>query len=360
MKLSYGISIIHKLYINSIYLAANWLPINPANPINHGSDNCLALRHIMIQVHRDLENLPKFKNAVITIGTFDGVHLGHQQIIKQLKEEAAQIDGETVIITFHPHPRKVVSEGKREIKILTTLDEKIELLNEKGVNHLVVVPFNSSFSNQTADEYIENFLVKKFQPRTIIIGYDHRFGKGRSGDYHLLEDLGEKYNYKVKEIPEHILNHVTISSTRVREALLNSNVDDANHLLGYPYFFEGKVVEGKKLGRTIGYPTANLQIEEEEKLIPGNGVYAVEVTIDRAPEVFIGMMSIGTNPTVGGTKRTVEVNIFDFDKEIYGQIMRVYVKYYLRSEVKFNGLDELKQQLAKDKIDSEEKLKSQK
>src|SRR5205085_2785058 len=201
--------------------------------------HALALRHIMIQVHRDLENLPKFKNAVITIGTFDGVHLGHQQIIKQLKEEAAQIDGETVIITFHPHPRKVVSEGKREIKILTTLDEKIELLNEKGVNHLVVVPFNSSFSNQTAEEYIEKFLVKKFQPHTIIIGYDHKFGKNRSGDYHLLENLGERFNYRVKEIPEHVLNEVTISSTRVREALLRSDIETANNCLGYSYFFTG-------------------------------------------------------------------------------------------------------------------------
>jgi riboflavin kinase/FMN adenylyltransferase len=311
----------------------------------------------MIQVHKDLEQLPLFEKAVITIGTFDGVHLGHQQIIKQLKTEALQIGGETVIITFHPHPRKIVAEGKKEIKILNTPDEKIELLNNKGVDHLVVVPFNESFSNQTAQEYIENFLCKKFNPHTIIIGYDHKFGKGRAGDYHLLEDLGLKYNYLVKEIPEHVLYEVAISSTRVREALLNSNIDTSNKLLGYSYFFEGKVVEGNKLGRTISYPTANLQIEDAEKLVPGNGVYSVELTVDKREEKFIGMMNIGIKPTVNGTTRTIEVNIFDFDENIYGKSVRVYIKDYLRGEVKFNGLNELKQQLSEDKVNAQNKLK---
>src|SRR3954466_16302049 len=171
----------------------------------------------MIQVHRDLEHLPEFKKAVITIGTFDGVHLGHQQIIKLLKKEAEGIEGETVIITFYPHPRKIVTHGRSDVKTLTTLPEKIKLLNEKGVNTLVVVAFNDEFGSQSAEEYIENFLVKKFRPHTIIIGYDHRFGKNRLGDYHLLEKMGEKFNYRVKEIPEHVLNHVTISSTKIRE-----------------------------------------------------------------------------------------------------------------------------------------------
>lgn len=310
----------------------------------------------MIQVHRDLEHLPKFKNAVVTIGTFDGVHLGHQQIIQQLKEEASRIGGETVIITFHPHPRKIIAAGKHDIKILNLLNEKIELLNEKGVDHVAVVPFNDSFSNQTATEYVENFLVKKFQPHTIITGYDHQFGKDRAGDYHLLEELGLKYNYKVKEIPAHVLNEVTISSTRVREALLKGDTDTANNLLGYFYFFEGTVIEGDKRGRTIGYPTANLKIEDEEKLIPGNGVYAVQLRINKNAEILKGMMNIGIRPTVDGTHRTLEVNIFDFDKAIYGATLRVYVKHYLRGEVKFNGLEQLKQQLAQDKIDALEKL----
>jgi riboflavin kinase/FMN adenylyltransferase len=310
----------------------------------------------MIQVHRDLEHLPKFKNSVITIGTFDGVHLGHQQIIKLLKQEAAETGGETVIITFHPHPRKVVSHGKSEVKIINTLHEKVELLDQLQIDHLVVVAFNDEFASQSAEEYIENFLVKKFQPQTIIIGYDHKFGKNRSGDYHLLENLGQRFGYQVKEIPERVLNEITISSTKIREALLKSDVKTANNFLGYRYFFEGKVVVGNKLGRTIGYPTANLAIKDEEKLIPGNGVYAVELTIESEPGTYRGMMNIGMRPTVNGTKRTIEVNIFDFDKDIYGEKMRVYLNNYLRGEVKFAGLDQLTEQLAKDRIHALEKL----
>lgn len=302
-----------------------------------------------MQVHRNLEQLPQFKKAVITIGTFDGVHLGHQQIIKLLKEEAAAIEGETIIITFYPHPRKIVTPVRSEVKVLNTLEEKIELLNKKGIEHLVVVAFDDVFANQTAKEYIENFLVKKFNPHTVIIGYDHKFGKNRSGDYHLLEKMGEKFNYKVKEIPEHVLNDVTISSTRIREALVKNNINTANTFLGYKYFFEGKVIEGNKLGRTISYPTANLVIEDEEKLVPGNGVYAVSLTVGLSKTVLKGMMNIGLRPTVDGTKRTIEVNIFDFDEDIYGKYIRVYLYAYLRGEVKFDGLSQLKEQLSKDK-----------
>lgn len=311
----------------------------------------------MIQVHKDLHHLPNFKKAVITIGTFDGVHLGHQQIIKLLKKEAAEIGGETVIITFYPHPRRVVSQGKSDVKVLNTLKEKIELLNNKGVGHLAVIAFTDEFSNQTAEEYIENFLVKKFHPHTIIIGYDHKFGKNRLGDYHLLERMGEKFNYQVKEIPEHVLNDVTISSTKIREALLNNDIDTANTYLGYKYFFEGKVTEGNKLGRTIGYPTANLVIEDEEKLVPGNGVYAVTLMIDQKQPVLKGMMNIGIRPTVSGTIRTIEVNIFDFDEDIYGKKVQVYLCAFLREEVKFEGLTQLKEQLTKDKLNARLQLK---
>jgi len=312
----------------------------------------------MIQVHRDLENLPPFKNASITIGTFDGVHQGHRQIIKLLIKEAAANSGETVIITFHPHPRRVVTHGKSDVKILNTLQEKIELLDQLGIDHLVVVAFNEVFAEQTAEEYIKNFLVKKFNPASIIIGYDHRFGKNRLGDYHLLEKFGEIYDYKVKEIPEHVLNEITISSTKIREALFKSDIDTANNCLGYKYFFEGEVVVGNRLGRTIGYPTANLSIRNEDKLIPGNGVYAVEITISGKKTVYGGMMNIGMRPTVDGTKKTIEVNIFDFDEEIYGENLRVCLSAYLRSEVKFAGLDQLKEQLAKDKTAAIEKLKN--
>lgn len=310
----------------------------------------------MIQVFKDLNHLPQFTKAVITIGTFDGVHIGHQQILKLLCEEAAAIQGETVIITFHPHPRKVVTQGKSDVKIINTLNEKIELLDKKGIENLVVAAFNDAFASQTPEEYIKDFLVKKFHPHTIIIGYDHRFGKNRSGDFHLLEKMGEKFNYTVKEIPEHVLNEITVSSTKIREAILKSDIETANKCLGYDYFFEGKVVEGNKLGRTIGYPTANLLVEDEEKLIPGDGVYAVRLTIGKNGAVLQGMMNIGMRPTINGTKRTIEINIFDFDEDLYGQEMRVYVISFLRAEIKFNGLNQLQDQLAKDKLNAQEKL----
>jgi riboflavin kinase/FMN adenylyltransferase len=318
-----------------------------------------------MRVHRELAaSLPEFNKAVVTIGTFDGVHLGHRQIIAQLKQEAARIGGETVIITFHPHPRKIVSSVPGDIKLLTTLTEKTALLEAAGIDHLVVVPFDHVFANQTAEQYVEDFLYRYFKPHTVIIGYDHRFGKGREGDYHLMEQYGKSLGFEVKEISEQVLNEVVISSTRIRHALMDNNIDIANRFLGYPYFFEGTVIEGNKLGRTLGYPTANLHIGSEEKLIPGNGVYAVRVgsresgvgndsSVMDGPSsmnALKGMMNIGVRPTLDGKKRVIEVNIFDFDKDIYGQILRIHVQHYLRGEVKFNGLEELKIQLGKDKI----------
>ena len=291
----------------------------------------------------------------MTIGTFDGVHLGHRQIIAQLKEEAARIGGETVIITFHPHPRKIVSSVPGDIKLLTTLEEKTALLAATGVDHLVVVPFDHAFANQTAEQYVQDFLYKHFKPHTVIIGYDHRFGKGREGDYQLMETYGASLGFAVKEIPEQVLHKVVISSTRIRHALKENDIATANAFLGYPYFFEGTVVEGNKLGRTIGYPTANLHIGSEEKLVPGNGVYAVTAVIDRDKEnarTLKGMMNIGFRPTVDGKKKLIEVNLFDFDGDIYGQAIQVQLHQYLRGEVKFNGLDELKAQLAQDKLSS--------
>ncbi|KAA9038605.1 bifunctional riboflavin kinase/FAD synthetase [Ginsengibacter hankyongi] len=320
-----------------------------------------------MRVHRDINNLPLFKNAVITIGTFDGVHTGHLQIINQLKKEAGLVDGETVIITFHPHPRMIITKpdgSKTAIKLLNTLSEKIELLQKQNIDHLVIVPFTVEFSEQTAEEYIKNFLVEKFHPHSIIIGYDHRFGNKRQGDYKLLEAYQSIFNFKVKEIPEHVLHHIIISSTKIRHALEEKDINTANEYLGYTYFFEGKVVEGNKLGRTLGYPTANIEVTNQNKLIPANGVYAVELEIDtilqdnsivqrtsNMPHLK-GMMNIGTRPTVGGTKTVIEVNIFDFDQTIYDQNIRVYVKYFLRDEVKFDGLEALKEQLAIDKINT--------
>jgi riboflavin kinase / FMN adenylyltransferase len=317
-----------------------------------------------MQVHRDINNLPFFKNAAITIGTFDGVHSGHAQIISQLKKEARQNNGESVLITFDPHPRMVLNPYKVQepIKLLNTLAEKTELLNKQEIDHLVIVPFTLEFSDQSAEEYISNFLVSNFHPKTIIIGYDHRFGKNRAGDYKLLEKYQEEYNYTVKEIPEHVLHQVTISSTKIRQALKEDDISTANEYLGYDYFFTGKVVDGNKLGRTLGYPTANIQVNQENKLIPGNGIYAVEISIgidsENSESGFVpvskhqGMMSIGIRPTIGGTKVVIEVNIFDFDENIYGRMIRVYVKKFLRPEKKFNNLEDLKEEMAKDKMNT--------
>ena len=301
-------------------------------------------------VHKNIKNLPLFKNAVITIGTFDGVHTGHLQIIKQLQEEANNINGESVIITFDPHPRMIIPSDKSEIKLLNTLDEKIELLSKQEIDHLVVTPFTKQFSEQSAEEYIRNFLVENFYPHTIIIGYDHHFGKERRGNYKLLEAYATEFNYHVKEIPEHVLNQVTISSTKIRNAILHCDIETANKYLGYHYFLEGVVAEGDKIGREIGYPTANIQLQDITKLVPGDGVYAVQLIIGNEQLAMKGMMSIGIRPTIGNSKRAIEVNIFDFDKDIYGEKIRVYIKNFIREQKKFSGLEELKIEIAKDKI----------
>lgn len=300
-----------------------------------------------MKVWDNIDALPAFENTVVTIGTFDGVHLGHQKVIGQLQEVARSADSETVIITFHPHPRKVVMEGQTVVPILTTLSEKIALLASLGIDHLVVVPFNALFAAMTAEAYITGFLVQKFHPRTIIIGYDHRFGHDRKGDYRLLEAYGLQLHFEVQEIPQQVQNEIAISSTKIRKAILGGDIATANACLGYAYFFEGEVVKGNQLGRTIGFPTANLQIDNPEKLIPANGVYAVEVQWDKSK--YRGMMNIGIRPTVGGLNRTIEVHILDFDADIYGKILQINVVKYLRGEVKFAGLDALKEQLAKDK-----------
>jgi riboflavin kinase/FMN adenylyltransferase len=329
-----------------------------------------------MQIYNHTDQLPAFRRAVITIGTFDGVHTGHAQILQQLREEAARIQGETVIVTFYPHPRKIVRGGTAEVRLLNTLEEKILLLSWQQVDHLVIVPFTEAFSNMTAEQYVKEFLLEKFHPHTVIIGYDHRFGKGRLGDYHLLEEFSRRESFELQEIPVHLLDAVSVSSTRIREATAQCDIGTANQLLGYPFFFSGVVMKGNQLGRTIGYPTANLRVDNAEKQIPGDGVYAVEVAIvgdgaaagtgempgaiaaagtdeamgaPWAGTLLKGMMNIGMRPTVDGRVRTIEVNIFDFNGDLYDRELRVFVKAYLRGEEKFNGLDALKGQLAKDR-----------
>ncbi len=315
-----------------------------------------------MQVHRNIDQLPSFKNAILTIGTFDGVHLGHGSIITQMKNLAKEVNGETVILTFHPHPRRIVGKTPQPVLLLNTLPEKISLLENAGIDHLVVIPFTPEFAAQNPQAYVEEFLIRCFQPHTVIIGYDHRFGHNREGDFKLLENYAEKKAFGLVEIPGKVLEASTISSTRIRQALLQGDVKLAANLLGYDYFFEGQVVKGNQLGRTLGYPTANIQLLDNEKLIPANGVYAVLVKLPHyngnGDAQWKGMMNIGVRPTVDGLSRVIEVNIFDFDADIYGQTIQVTLKHWLRAEQKFSGLQGLKSQLARDKAASQELLKS--
>jgi riboflavin kinase/FMN adenylyltransferase len=308
-----------------------------------------------MQVHYSIDRLPLFKKAVITIGTFDGVHAGHCHIIAALKAEAAAVDGETVLITFHPHPRKVVYP-ERPMQLINTLEEKTTLLAAQGIHHLVVVPFNEAFAQLSAEAYISEFLIKQFQPHTIIIGYDHHFGKGRQGNFELLQARAGAYNYKLIEIPQHVLDAAEISSTKIRRALLAGDVATANKLLAYPFFFSGQVAHGDKLGRTLGYPTANLQYTDKDKIRLGEGVYAVTATIRGIN--YKGMLSIGKRPTIDGTIEKIEVNLFDFAQEIYGETVTVQVHYYLRGQERYPDLDTLKKQLDEDKKESLRLLKN--
>lgn len=303
-----------------------------------------------MKVHYDLQQLPSFRKAVITTGAFDGVHKGHKQIINRMKSIAQNVNGETIIITFHPHPRKVISSVPGEIKQLTNLSERITLLENAGVDHLVVVKFDHRFSNMTAAQYVNDFLVTYFHPTVIIVGYDHRFGKSRIGNFELLKSYGTSLGFTVEEMNEQMVGDEIVSSTLIRNYIVDKDIQKANSLLGYPYFFEGYVVRGSQLGRTIGFPTANLHIDDEEKLIPSNGVYAVKVKGNCTNGIILnGMMNIGVRPTVDGHKKVIEVNIFDFDQDIYEQNITVLVYEFIRGEQKFDGLDTLKNQLKNDR-----------
>ena len=308
-----------------------------------------------MQVHRDIQKLPQPTRPVLTIGTFDGVHIGHKKILEQLKKITAEVGGESMIITFHPHPRSVIGTGA-PLQLINTIEERIELLTPH-IDHLVIVPFTEAFSKLDAEEYVNDFLIGKFKPHTVIIGYDHRFGMNRTGDYDLLEKYHRKGLFVLKEIPAELLRNNAVSSTRIRDAVSRGDMESANALLGYDFFFAGTVVEGNKLGRSLGFPTANLHIEDKEKLMPANGVYAVTIRVPDLLKEYKGMMNIGFRPTVGGSKKMIEVNLFDFENDLYGKVLRVHVKKKLRDEKKFSGINELQQQLAKDREDSKRELR---
>lgn len=290
------------------------------------------------------------KPTIVTIGTFDGVHLGHKKILAQIVKSAHDLNCESLVLTFFPHPRMVIQEDT-EMKQLNTLNEKKELLESLGIDNVVVHPFDKEFSRLTAEEFVKEVLVDVFKIKKIVIGHDHRFGRNRTANIDDLIAFGETFGFQVEQISAEEINEVSISSTKIRNALMEGNVELATNYLGYNYSLTGIISKGEQLGRTIGYPTANINIEENYKLIPQNGVYIAKSIING--KTVFGMMNIGTRPTVDGTKQTIEINFFDFKQDLYGQIITVSLLHRMRSEQKFETIEELKNQLSKDKAMAE-------
>ncbi|MFT6149803.1 MAG: riboflavin kinase/FMN adenylyltransferase [Saprospiraceae bacterium] len=301
-----------------------------------------------MRVFQNLATLPKFKNAVITIGSYDGVHAGHQQIIKRLNDLAKEGNGESVLITFHPHPRLVLFPNDTSLKLVTSVNEKIEVLKRYGIDNVVVVPFTKAFSEQTPLEYIQDFLVKYFQPKRIVIGYDHRFGNKRAGGIELLKELAFSFDYEVEEIRKHEVDDIAVSSTKIRNALLEGKIEKANSFLNYPFMMAGHVVHGKKIGTEIGYPTANLEVERQNKIIPKQGIYAVYVLFN--DKRYKAMLYIGNRPTLNGQDQSIEVNLFDFNADLYGKTLYIEFVAHIREDAKFDSLEALKVQISKDKV----------
>jgi riboflavin kinase / FMN adenylyltransferase len=301
-----------------------------------------------MKVYRGLEEFSGVKNAVVTTGTFDGVHVGHRKIISRLKETAAQINGESVILTFFPHPRLVLFPEDNDLKLINTLSERIELLDKAGIDHLVVIPFTKEFSRLTSVEFIQKILVEKIQTKKLVIGYDHHFGKNREGSFEHLKQYSHEYGFTVEEIPEQDINDVAVSSTKIRAALLNGDIKTADIYLGYPFSIEGKVIRGDQIGRQIGYPTANISIEENYKLIPGDGIYAVKIFL--SGDEYKGMLYIGNRPVVNGQSKSIEVYIFDFDQNIYDQPIKAEFHHFIRNDMELKNLEQLKEQLREDEI----------
>jgi riboflavin kinase / FMN adenylyltransferase len=306
-----------------------------------------------MKIYYQLSDFPVLDYAVVTSGTFDGVHRGHQKILQRLEENRRQHRGESVVLTYHPHPRIVL--GKAEgLQLLSTLEEKQDLLAQAGVQHLLVLPFTKEFSELSSGEFIQKILVETLRTRQLIIGYDHRFGKNREGGFAYLKTHSGHYGFEVEEIPAQEVDEITVSSTKIRNALLSGNLALTTDLLGHTYIFSGKVVKGRQLGRTLGFPTANLQTPDLYKLIPADGVYAVKVRWEK--EERNGLLSIGTNPTVGGTHRTAEVWLLNFEGDLYDKTLTVSLLYFLRGQIKFAGLPELIAQMQQDEAQARQLL----
>lgn len=300
-----------------------------------------------MKIYHNLDDFSRLNYGVVTSGTFDGVHLGHQKILQRLHESAKTHNGETVVLTFWPHPRMVLKPTDLSLKLLNTFEEKAELLREQGIDHLIRIPFTKEFSQISSQDFITRILVNTIGTKKLVIGYDHRFGKNREGSFEQLKLNGPAYGFEVEEIPQQDIDHVAVSSSKIRKALETGDLETATHFLGRPYSISGRIIKGDKLGRVLGYPTANIDLDSHDKLIPIEGIYAVKVIHENLE--YGGMLYIGTRPTVDGSKRTIEVNIFHFDKEIYGESLHVSFIKLLRMDSKFQDLESLKEQLHKDK-----------
>jgi riboflavin kinase/FMN adenylyltransferase len=300
-----------------------------------------------MKIYHTIDDFSAVPNAVVTSGTFDGVHLGHQKILSRIKDIADRISGETVVITYWPHPRLVLKPEDRSLKLLNTFEEKAELLKEQGIQHLLRISFTKEFSQLSSSDFIKNILVETIGTRKLVIGYDHHFGKNREGSFEQLKIDAPKYGFELEEIPRQDIDNMAISSSKIRHALEAGNVTDACHLLGRSYTLSGRVVRGDRLGRVLGFPTANIDIDSHYKLVPADGIYAVRVNY--SGNEFGGMIYIGNRPTIAGAQRSIEVNIFNFDKDIYGEELKVAFEKLLRLDTKFKDLEELKKQLHKDK-----------
>jgi len=298
-----------------------------------------------VKVFHSIQDFQSSEKTVVSLGTFDGMHIGHRAILNKLKFQKNNSGNKTLALTFSPHPRLVLKTDSK-ILLLNTIEERIQLFKEFGIDYLVVQEFTQEFANLSAEEFVKNILVDTFNIEKIVIGYDHHFGKNRSANIHDLIEFGNKYHFDVEQISAEELDRVSVSSTKIRKALAEGNVALAKNYLSYPYMISGTVIKGKQLGRTIGYPTANIQIKEEYKLIPAIGVYVVKVLI--ANQTYYGMLNIGTNPTVEGKSLSIEVNIFDFDQDIYGQEITVCFLERIRDEKKFGSVEMLKEALKED------------
>lgn len=300
-----------------------------------------------MKVYQGLLDFEPLSNAVVTIGTFDGVHIGHRKIIQQLTTIAEKENGSPVVLTFFPHPRMVLQPEDNDLKLITTLHERIDLLKSLGVQHLIIQPFDKDFSRLSAVEFVRDYLVGKIGTKTLVIGYDHHFGRNREGSYRDLEEMAPAYNFRLVEIPQQLVNDTAVSSTKIRSALLAGDIKSASKLLGYPYFFSGKVIDGNKVGRSIGYPTANISVAENYKLLPGNGIYAVQVEWNG--QRFNGMLYIGFRSLVRDSVLSIEVNIFNFNKDIYNENLTVFIMEKIRNDRKINSIGELKKLLDQDR-----------